>query len=276
MGKAADSVVQEIIAAGGGGKAVANHDSVEHGDKIIQTAISSFGRIDILINNAGITRDVTFKNMTDHKWDEVMAINLNGVYKTTHAAWAHFRKQKYGRIINTSSASGLFGNFGQCNYSAAKLGLIGLTETLAKEGVKYDILCNAIAPMAATRMTASLISTDVQNHLDVKKITPVVAFLVHASNKENGSVLEIGGGHVAKYRWERARGALLKCDNTMTPGALLKKWADLSNFAQAEYPTTTQNLVLKLKESQQQPPNEHGPDPRFDGKVAVVTGGGAG
>lgn len=113
--EAADVVVDEIKAAGG--KAVANYNSVEDGDKIIETAISNFGRIDVLLNNAGILRDISFKNMKDEDWDLIMKVHVKGSYKCARAAWPHFRKQKYGRVINTASAAGLFGSFGQCNYS---------------------------------------------------------------------------------------------------------------------------------------------------------------
>jgi multifunctional beta-oxidation protein len=143
--QAADVVVNEIKAAGG--KAVANYDSVENGERIIETAINAFGRIDILINNAGILRDISFKNMKDEDWDLIYKVHIKGSYKCARAAWPHFRKQKYGRVINTASAAGLFGNFGQTNYSAAKLAMVGFTETLAKEGIKYGILANVIAPV---------------------------------------------------------------------------------------------------------------------------------
>lgn len=113
--QAADVVVDEIRKAGG--KAVANYDSVENGEKIIETAIQAFGRIDVLINNAGILRDISFKNMKDQDWDLVIKVHVKGSYKCARAAWPHFRKQKYGRIINTASAAGLFGSFGQTNYS---------------------------------------------------------------------------------------------------------------------------------------------------------------
>lgn len=143
--QAADVVVDEIRAAGG--KAVANYDSVEFGDRIIDTAIKAFGRVDILLNNAGILRDVSFKNITDQDWDLINKVHVKGAYKCARAAWPHFRKQKYGRVINTASAAGLFGNFGQTNYSSAKLAMVGFTETLAKEGIKYNILANVIAPI---------------------------------------------------------------------------------------------------------------------------------
>lgn len=172
--QAADDVVKEIIESGG--QAVANYDSVENGERIIATAVDTYGRVDVLINNAGILRDITIKNMTDKDWDVIMAVHLTGAYKTTRAAWPHFRKQRYGRIINTSSASGLFGNFGQANYAgetainhiacqimietdvstAAKFALVGFTETLAKEGTKYNITANVLAPGAASRLTATV------------------------------------------------------------------------------------------------------------------------
>lgn len=112
-------MVGEIKAAGG--QAVPNYDSVENGDRIIDTAIQAFGRIDILINNAGILRDVSFKNMTDQDWDLVVKVHVKGSYKCARAAWPHFRRQKYGRVINTTSAAGLFGSFGQANYSGAHI-----------------------------------------------------------------------------------------------------------------------------------------------------------
>lgn len=115
-------VVEEIKK--NGGKAVANYDSVENGDKIIDTAIKAFGRIDVLINNAGILRDVSFKNIKDDDWDLIFKVHVKGAYKCARAAWPHFRKQKYGRVINTASAAGLFGNFGQTNYSGESLGLV--------------------------------------------------------------------------------------------------------------------------------------------------------
>ncbi|KAJ5661532.1 peroxisomal multifunctional beta-oxidation protein [Penicillium maclennaniae] len=271
----ADEVVKEIIALGG--QAVASYDSVEQGKNIIDTAVKTFGRIDILINNAGVLRDVTFKNMTDAQWDAVIAVHVRGAYKTTQAAWSHFRKQKYGRVILTSSAAGLYGNFGQCNYSAAKAGMIGFGETLAKEGAKYNILTNIISPIATSRMTATVMPTELLEHLTPEWVVPLVSFLVHPRNQyENGSIFEAGGGHVSKIRWERSQGALLKCDETMTPGAVLANWATINNFDNVEYPTTTIDLVAKLKQAQQLPPNEPGVDVAFKGRVAVVTGGGAG
>jgi multifunctional beta-oxidation protein len=273
--KAADVVVDEIKAAGG--KAVANYDSVEHGDKIIKTAIDHFGRVDVLLNNAGILRDVSFKNMKDADWDLINTVHVKGAYKCARAAWPYFRKQKYGRVINTTSAAGLFGSFGQCNYSAAKLAQVGFTETLAKEGAKYNIIVNVIAPIAASRMTETVMPPDVLASLKPDWVVPLVAVLVHPTNTHtSGSIFEVGGGHIAKLRWERAKGLLLRADETYTPGAILKKWDKVSDFSEPEYPTGVADFVTKSEESLKLPPNEQGEDIRFDGKVVLITGAGAG
>ncbi|KAF2152090.1 peroxisomal multifunctional beta-oxidation protein [Myriangium duriaei CBS 260.36] len=274
-GKAADAVVDEIKAAGG--KAVANYDSVENGEAIIETAIKNFGRIDVLINNAGILRDISFKNLKDEDWDLIMKVHVRGSYKCARAAWPHFRKQKYGRVINTASAAGLFGSFGQTNYSAAKLALVGFTETLAKEGLKYNILANVIAPIAASRMTETVMPPDVLAALKPDWVVPLVAVLVHKDNtEETGSIFEAGGGHVAKLRWERAKGALLKADSSLTPGSLLKKWKDVSDFSEPSHPTGPANFMELLEAAQELPSNPSADNLDFSGKVALITGSGAG
>ncbi|POR32282.1 Peroxisomal hydratase-dehydrogenase-epimerase, partial [Tolypocladium paradoxum] len=273
--KAADVVVDEIKAAGG--KAVANYDSVEHGERIIETAIKAFGRIDILLNNAGILRDISFKNIKDQDWDLIIKVHVTGAYKCARAAWPHFRKQKYGRVINTASAAGLFGSFGQTNYSAAKLAMVGFTETLAKEGAKYNILCNVIAPIAASRMTETVMPPDVLENLKPDWVVPLVAVLVHKSNTaETGGIFEVGGGHVAKLRWERSGGLLLKADDSYTPGAILKQWNKVVDFSKPQYPSGPNDFMTLLEDSMKMGPNPQGDKLDFTGRVALVTGGGAG
>ncbi|KAK8128370.1 bifunctional hydroxyacyl-CoA dehydrogenase/enoyl-CoA hydratase FOX2 [Apiospora sp. TS-2023a] len=273
--KAADVIVDEIKKAGG--QAVANYDSVENGEKIIETAIKNFGRIDVLINNAGILRDVSFKNMSDQDWDLIMKVHVKGAYKCARAAWPYFRKQKYGRVINTASAAGLFGSFGQCNYSAAKLAQVGFTETLAKEGAKYNIICNVIAPIAASRMTETVMPPDVLENLKPDWVVPLVAVLVHKNNTdENGSIFEVGGGHIAKFRWERSSGLLLKADDSYTPGAVLKQWNKVTDFSDPQYPSGPNDFMSLLEDSMKMGPNDKGEPLDFKGRVALVTGGGAG
>ncbi|CAI4210603.1 unnamed protein product [Parascedosporium putredinis] len=266
--RAADVVVNEIKAAGG--KAVANYDSVENGERIIETAIKAFGRIDVLINNAGILRDISFKNIKDEDWDLIIKVHVKGSYKCAKAAWPYFRKQKYGRIINTASAAGLFGSFGQTNYSAAKLALVGFTETLAKEGIKYNILANIIAPIDHH-------APDVLANLKPDWIVPIVACLVHKSNTtETGSIFEAGAGHCAKLRWERSSGLLLRPDETYTPGAVLKQWNKVTDFSNPQHPTGTNDFLSLLEDAMKLGPNPAGETLDFNGRVALVTGGGAG
>ena len=271
----ADEVVNQITQAGG--KAVANYDDVMNGESIIKTAIDNYGRVDVLINNAGILRDISFKNMKDQDWDLIMKVHVLGAFKCARAAWPYFRKQKYGRLISTASAAGLFGSFGQCNYSAAKLALVGFTESLAKEGIKYNILCNVIAPVAASRMTATVMPPEVLELLKPEFVVPLVAVLVHSSNdSETGSIFEVGGGHMAKMRWERAKGALLRADDSFTPGALLKKWDNVSDFSEPSYPTGPADFMELLEEAQKLPSNPTADKIDFAGRIVLVTGGGAG
>ncbi len=195
---AAQQVVDEIKAAGG--EAVANYDSVatpEGGKAIIQTALDSFDRVDIVINNAGILRDKAFHNMTPDLVDPVLAVHLKGAFNVTQAAWPYMREQKFGRVISTSSAAGIFGNFGQTNYGAAKAGLVGFTRVLAVEGAKNNIKANAIAPVAKSRMTEDLLGPLVDK-LAPEFITPVVAWLAHEDVPVSGEVYSCGGGHVAR------------------------------------------------------------------------------
>lgn len=271
----ADHVVDEIIAAGG--KAVANYDSVENGDKIIETAVKAFGTVHIVINNAGILRDVSLKKMTEWDFRLVQLVHVYGSYKVAHAAWPYMRKQKYGRIINTSSAAGLYGNFGQANYSAAKLGLVGFTFTLAREGAKYNITANAVAPLAQSRMTETVLPPDVLETIKPEFVIPVVAYLTHDTCSESGGVFESAGGVIKKLRWQRSKGVALRCDETFTPSAVLARFDEITDFDHnPEYPQDSQNVLEYAKNSDKLPPNKQSEPIDFNGKVAVVTGAGAG
>ena len=195
---AAQKVVDEIKAAGG--EAVASYDSVatpEGGAAIVETAVDAFGRVDIIINNAGILRDTSFKNMTPEQVNPVLDVHLRGAFYVTQPAWQRMRDQGYGRIVNTSSAAGIFGNFGQTNYGAAKMGLVGLTRVLAVEGAKNNIKANAIAPVAKTRMTEEILGA-AADRLAPELVTPVVTYLAHEECSVSGEVYSVGGGRVAR------------------------------------------------------------------------------
>ncbi|RKO85070.1 hypothetical protein BDK51DRAFT_25341, partial [Blyttiomyces helicus] len=235
---AADKVVAEIVKAGG--KAVANYNSVEDGDKVVETAIKAFGRIDIVVNNAGILRDKSFSRITDADWDLVQRVHLRGTYKVCKAAWPYFLKQKYGRIINTTSAVGLYGNFGQANYSTAKAGILAFGNALAREGESKNIIVNTIAPNAGTRMTATVMPPEMVEALKPEYIAPLIGFLAHESNTETGGVFEVGSGWIAKVRWQRTGGVGFPVNRTLLPEHIAARWEDITNFddGRATYPTS--------------------------------------
>jgi len=240
----ADLVVEEIRKSGG--IAVANYDSVENGEKIIKTAIDNFGRIDILINNAGILRDVSFMRMNDKDWELIHRVHYYGVYSVTRAAWNYMREQGYGRIINTTSAAGLYGNFGQANYSSAKLGQLGFAKALAREGEKRNIFVNTIAPLAGSRMTETVMPADLVAKLKPDYVAPLVAYLCHESCQENGSLFEVGAGWIAKLRWERTKGAFLDIKKGITPEDVKNNFSKVEDFTNPEYPTSGQDSMGQI------------------------------
>jgi NAD(P)-dependent dehydrogenase (short-subunit alcohol dehydrogenase family) len=184
-----------------GGEAVADTNSVatpEGGKAIVQTALDAFGTVDIVVNNAGILRDKTFHNMTPELLEPVIDVHLKGAFYVTQPAYVIMREKGYGRIINTSSNSGILGNFGQSNYGAAKMGLVGFTRVLANEGRKHNIKANAIAPVAKTRMTEELLGA-FGDALDPKLVTPVVCWLASAECDTTGEVFSTAGGIVSRF-----------------------------------------------------------------------------
>ncbi|CAJ1495959.1 SDR family oxidoreductase [[Mycobacterium] holstebronense] len=229
----ADQVVTEIKEAGG--RAVANYDSVadaEGAANIIKTAIDEFGKIDGVVSNAGILRDGTFHKMTSENWDAVLQVHLYGGYNVVRAAWPHFREQSYGRVVVATSTSGLFGNFGQANYGAAKLGLVGMINTLAIEGAKYNIKANAIAPIAATRMTEDILPPEVLAKLKPEYVAPVVAYLCTEEVAETGSVFIAGGGKVQRTALFENAGATF--ENPPSVDEIAAQWSTIADLSAAK------------------------------------------
>jgi 3-hydroxyacyl-CoA dehydrogenase/3a,7a,12a-trihydroxy-5b-cholest-24-enoyl-CoA hydratase len=231
--EAADLVVEEIKKAGG--EAVANYNSVEDGDSIVQTAIDSWGRVDIVVNNAGILRDKSFKNMTDADWDIIFRVHNFGAYKVTKAAWPIMTEQGYGRVLFTTSSAGLYGNFGQTNYGSAKLSLVGFANTLSLEGQRKNVLVNTIAPFAASRLTEGLLPPAIFDSLKPEYVTPIVAYLCSEANETTGGVFEVGGGFYSSLRWERTKGKLFRLGRDVLPEAIASSWNQINDFSDAEH-----------------------------------------
>lgn len=203
----ADTVVEEIIAAGG--KAVANYGSVTDdvaAQSMVKTAMDTYGRIDILVNNAGILRDRSFKNMSDAEWDAVIDVHLRGAYLATKHVWAALLEQgQGGRIIMTSSTSGLIGNFGQANYGAAKAGLAGFMRVLALEGMKYGITVNVLAPAALSRMTEDLMpdTPELAEAMAPEKVSPTVVWLcTDDAGSVTGRQFCVSGNRTTLLSWQ--------------------------------------------------------------------------
>ncbi len=229
----ADQVVAEIRAAGG--RAVANYDSVateEGAAGIIKTALDEFGAVHGVVSNAGILRDGTFHKMTLESFNAVLQVHLFGGYNVIRAAWPHFREQSFGRVVVATSTSGLFGNFGQANYGAAKLGLVGLINTLAIEGAKYNIHANAIAPIAATRMTQDILPPEVFEKLTPEFVAPVVAYLCTEESTDTASVFIVGGGRVQRTALFQNEGATFQ--NPPSVADIAAQWSEITDLSAAK------------------------------------------
>jgi len=215
----ADAVVKEIQEAGG--QAVANYDSVstpEGGAAIVQSALDAFGSVDVVINNAGILRDKTFAKLTPEDLEIVLDVHLKGAFYVSQPAFRHMKDAGYGRFLYTASAAGIFGNFGQTNYGAAKMGLVGLSNVLAVEGAKYNIKSNVIAPIAKTRLTEALLGP-VADSLAPDCVTPLSVYLVSEACEVSHEIYSVGGGRFARIfiglapGWTKGQGAVVTAED---------------------------------------------------------------
>ncbi len=232
----ADAVVQEIIEAGG--EAVANYDSVatpEGGENIVQTALDHFGRVDILINNAGILRDKSFAKMTPDLWSGVLDVHLQGAFNVTGPAFRTMRENGYGRIVMTTSAAGLFGNFGQTNYGSAKMGLVGMMNTLKLEGEKYNIKVNTVAPLAATRLTEDVLPPDFTDKLKPEFIAPLVLYLCAEQCPVTGRIYNAGMGYYGRAAVVSGPGAWVSDgEDIPSPEAIAAQWSRIASLKGAQ------------------------------------------
>jgi NAD(P)-dependent dehydrogenase (short-subunit alcohol dehydrogenase family) len=214
---AAEQMVQEIKDAGG--EAVPNFDSVADpagAANIIKTAIDAYGKVDILINNAGILRDKSFLKMEQEDYDKVIGVHLNGSYYCCKAAWPHMRDNAYGRIVSAASGAGVYGNFGQANYGAAKMGIVGLMHVLKQEGAKYNIMCNVIVPIAGTRMTATVMPPNMLEVFKPALVAPLVAWACSENNTFSGYTFVAGAGYFSRTAFMEGPGAFFDPNNEIT------------------------------------------------------------
>lgn len=232
--KAANAVVDEIKAKGG--EAHADTNSVVDGEKVVATAVEKYGTVHIIINNAGILRDVSFAKQTAEQWDIVVKVHLYGTKAMCKAAWKLMNAQKYGRIINVTSVNGLYGQFGQSNYSAAKMGIIGFSKTLGMEGKRNNIKVNVVAPGAGTAMTATVMPKQLVEAWKTEYVVPIVAFLAHEDCPCSGSIFESGGGWVAQVKWKRTAGNYFDVDTPFGPEQIKEKWAQITSFDDSDFP----------------------------------------
>ncbi len=270
---AADAVVEEIRQAGG--EAVASYDSVatpEGGEAIINAALSAFGRIDIVINNAGILRDRSFLKLGPEDWKAVLDVHLAGAYHVTRPAFAKMREQGYGRIVFTTSAAGLFGNFGQTNYSAAKLGLVGLMNSLKLEGLKYDIKVNTVAPIARTRLTEDILPPDLLERMRPEFVAPLVLYLCREDCEESGQVFNAAMGYYNRSAIFTGPGAVVGDGRTPpTPEDIHRHFDAIHDLGNArEYHNLTEALNPMIDAFESGPADGNGGGSSEPGGVAAI------
>lgn len=255
--RSAGELAKEIVRKGG--KAVPNYDSVLDGEKIVEQALKEYGSADILINNAGILRDRSFLKMTEDDWKVVIDAHLNGCFKMCHTVWPLMIKNNYGRIVNIGSRAGLYGNFGQANYAAAKMGMSGLGDTLAKECAKYNIRVNSVFPVAKTRMNDNLLPDPLLDVLDTAHVTPLVTYLAHANCTPNGSTYETGGGWFSKVRLQRTVGVHLgSTENPCVAEDVAANMRKISDFTfGATYPEHADDTIRDIVHAANVHAHEH-------------------
>jgi 3-hydroxy-3-methylglutaryl CoA synthase/NAD(P)-dependent dehydrogenase (short-subunit alcohol dehydrogenase family) len=265
----ADEVVAEIKAFGG--EAVANYDSVttpEGGENIVKTAQDAFGRVDILINNAGILRDKSFLKMEPENWQAVMDVHLNGAYHVSRPAMAVMKENNYGRILMTTSAAGLYGNFGQTNYSAAKMALVGLMNTLKLEGKKYNIKVNTIAPLAASRLTEDVMPPELLEKSKPEFVAPMVMYLCSNDCQESGAVFNAGMGYFNRAAVFTGQTVQLgDLDNPPTPEQIHENWENINSLEGAKELEDANTAIFALISPPDETAAEEEASPEAEGGV---------
>ena len=246
--RAAQTVVDEIKAAGG--EAVPNYGSVsdpESAEKIIQTAVDAFGKVDILINNAGILRDKSLLKMSLEDYRLVMSVHMDGTFFCTKAAFPIMRENNYGRIVSTASGTGVYGNFGQANYGAAKMAIVGFTGCIKQEGAKYNILANVIVPQAGTRMTATVLPPNVVDKLKPDYVAPIVGWLASEQCNVSGQLYMAGAGYFSRSAITEGPGVFLDPEKDISIEAVMEKLPQIQSLEGGrEYGSVTEQTMYVL------------------------------
>lgn len=243
----AQKVVDEIRALGG--EAIASYNDISTGEgtrDIVKTAVDAYGTVDILINSAGILRDKSFAKMDLKDFEKVLAVHLLGTVYMTKAVYPIMAENNYGRIVNTTSAAGLYGNFGQSNYGAAKMGIVGFMNTLKQEGKKHNILVNTVAPIAATRMGEGIYPDAVLSSLKPELVAALVAYLSSEDCSVTGEIISAGGGYYAKIQMVESRGVRFKPTDPITPEMIAERFPEITNMDEAVHYDSAMEEVMTM------------------------------
>ncbi|MEH6585835.1 MAG: SDR family NAD(P)-dependent oxidoreductase [Halioglobus sp.] len=229
-----------------GGRAHNLPMQLNDGSALITAALSRVTRLDGVIHSAGILCDSSIGKLSQQDWDKVLALHLTVAYQLARTIWPAFREQGFGRLVFISSAAGLYGNFGQANYAAAKMGLYGLCNTLAIEGRKHGIQANTVAPWGATQMNREQMDENLRASVRAEHVAPLVAYLCHPDCSDNGGLFEAGAGRFKKLRWERSLGLSLDTNTTLSIDDIAAGWGQLTDFNSSEHPANIMDALTGL------------------------------
>ena len=220
----------------------------EDSDELINAVVTKHGRLDAIVHNGGFVQDKTLRKMTDEQWQAVQDVHLSSAFRLSRAAWPHFESVGGGRIVFISSSAGLYGNFGQSNYAAAKMGLFGLAQSIALEGAAANICANVVAPFGATELNSGNMAEDMKALIKTDYVAPIVGYLAHTDCQESGSLFEASAGTFKKVRWQQSAGLRLDQGQAMTIDDVASGWAAVCDFTEPSYPTEMRESLRGLYE----------------------------